>query len=488
MSRNALARMARSTLALLVFTHVGSTLAEGAPLLPSTSDPRYRAVGLISMADGRSCTASIVAGSAQPDDARPALLLTSGHCVFTGKAAANQAMLDREPPEGWSFTPAYFRDSTASHSPVRLDRMLHATTKGVDIAVFRLDTTYGELKARGILPLVTTALPMMDDLPVEIVHVPAYRIPEPERFLRHSSCQASGPLRLFEEEWFWTHEARMNCTGAAGGSSGAPVIRQGTSEVIGVLGTLVDDRFEPCGFDSPCELPGRRSVSSDGASYHSLITPLAHAFRADGGWDPAGLDAGDGVALERTVPMQTKSRVEEEGESMPARWGVIVADDTRWIRYKHGDAATIDCAAPDGYSEPIHAREQPLNRLPVEAADGVYAMCVIGQLDIDNDWQRPEHASVLLRVIDDTPPTDVPSILVLRENGDAWIVEGGLPYLSMPLFKGGKPESTDCNDTNGYKSHGSRILQISKAKAPLRMCVKSTDQAGNPSPAGWKDF
>jgi hypothetical protein len=178
----------------------------------------------------------------------------------------------------------------------------------------------------------------------------------------------------------------------------------------------------------------------------------------------------------------------EDGVSGPARWGVLVGDDTRWIRYKHGDAATVDCADSQGYGEPVLARELPMNRLPLPAAEGVYAMCVIGQLGIDNDWQSPAHASVMLRVIDDTPPTVVPEPEIVEDLDAAWIVRIDSPYVSPPIVKVGRLATTDCADPAGYRTIDTTVLSLPKAKAPLRICAKGSDEAGNLSPTGSKDL
>lgn len=489
------ARLSRWSLLFVSLGFAAGAVAGEANLLTSASDPRYRAVGQLAWdiasdmeTATATCTASVVAGSATPDPGHAALVLTSGHCVLGQDAVPNQVVVEGVVPAHMRFTPAFFQDAQAVHLPVRVADVPYATTKGMDVAVLRLDVTYGDLKALGIVPLVPASPAIVGGLPVELAHVPARDVPVPERFLRLSSCNAREPTRLFEGERFFLHESGTDCAGVSGGSSGAPVLRRGSSELIGILGTMVDPRFDGCGFDRPCELAGRQSRSRAGASYHSLVGSLRAAFRTDGSWDPKELDRGDGVRLERTVGQYTRSQVMEEGEPEPARWGVIVADDTRWIRYKQGDAATVDCADIHGYSEPFIARELPMNRLPVPAEEGVYAMCVIGQMGIDNDWQAPEHASVLLRVIDDTPPAAVPEFEILEDTDAAWVVGIDSPYVSAPMVKVGRLATTDCADPARYRAIDTTVLSLPKAKAPLRVCAKGSDEAGNVSPVGSRDF
>ncbi|MET4677271.1 MULTISPECIES: trypsin-like serine peptidase [unclassified Luteibacter] len=488
MTRKVTTRLSRLSMILLSLGFASGVAAAETPLLSSASDARFRAVGLIDAPDGGTCTGAIVAGSASPYGSRPALLLTAGHCVLGRELVPNQVLVDEAAPSGYRFTPAYFQDAQAVHRPVGVERILYATTKGMDIAVLRLSVSYGELAAIGITPLVPSAPGIIGTLPVDLPQIPANDVPLDERFLRLSTCEASEPVRLFEGERFFLRESATDCAGVAGGSSGSPVLRRGTSQIVGVLGTMVDPRFDGCGFDRPCELTGRQPFSRAGASYLSLVAPLRNALLASGDWNPQWLDSGNGVALQRTIGQYTRSQVVEEGEVTPARWGIVVSDDTRWIRYKHGDAATTDCASLDGYSAPALAREQPMDRLPVGPAEGVYAMCVLGQLDIDNDWQSPERASVMLRVIDDTAPTATPRPAVHNESDAAWIVKIHSPYVSPPIVKVGRLHATDCNDEGNYRELTSLFLSLPKSKGPLRVCAKGSDEAGNVSPVGTLDL
>lgn len=488
MIRNVDARLSRWSLALISLGYGMAAIAGEASLLPSSSDARYHAVGKLVAA--RHCTAALVAGSDTPDADRPALLLTSAHCVLDDafKDGAREVIVDSEAGEGWSFTPAYFQDSQADHRPIDVRRVRYATMKGVDMAVVELGATYGDFTAAGIQPLVVASPHIIGDLPIELVHIPQTGVVTEDQFLRLSTCQAGEPVRLFEGPRFLTQESRTDCAGVSGGSSGSPALREGSSEVMGVMGTMVDPRFDGCGEDRPCELTGREPVSHTGASYLSLAAPFMAAFRADGSWDGAALDPGDGVKLGRRVPQFTRSQIEEEGSPIPAPWGVIVDDRTRWVRYKQGDAATIDCASAEGYSAPVYAAERPWENQPLDQGEGAYALCVLGQKGIDNDWQAPEHASVTLRVIDDTPPTAAPEVAIREDTEDSWTVELVAGYVPPYLVKVGKIADTDCGDEQKYRSMDTPFIRLPKAKAPFRICVKAKDQAGNVSPAGFRDF
>lgn len=501
------ARLSRGSLLLLSAGFAVGAAASEAPLLTSADGGAFRAAGKLQAASH--CTASVVAGSAEPDASRPALVLTAAHCVipeaFTEKSPG--ILHDVPAAAGWAFTPAYFHDTASSHREIPVDRVLYATLKGSDLAVLQLKATYGDLRAAGVLPWVLAGPDIRQSLPVELAHIPVDGVPSPGQYLRLSRCEASEPLRLFESARFFSSASRVDCAGVAGGSSGGPVLRAGLPQVVGVMSTATDPRFEGCGYNRPCELPGRMPLPREGASYITPVAPLMSALRADGSWDPNALDKGDGVALGRTTPQYTRSvidveiEVEVEGAAPgsddkrieivqePARWGVVVTSGERWIRYKQGDAAVIDCADEAGYSEPLLAREQPLDRLALPAGDGAYLMCVIGEKGIDNDWQRPEHASTMLRIIDDTAPTKLPSVHIVEQDPQKWTLElrGYDPATVFDVAR--RPFGNgDCVSTQGYRSIPSSFLVMSKAKAPLRLCVKARDEAGNLSPPGFIDL
>lgn len=466
-----------------------SRAADGASLLPSFSAAKYRAVGKLQAAS--SCTATLVAGSVAPSSTAAALLLTAGHCVGDG-FDANEVWIDQAAREGWRFTPAYFSDNQAEHRDVAVDRVLFATMKGVDVAVLRLKATYGELAAMGVRPLSPLTRAQSEGLPVELVHVPVNGVADDERFLRLSRCVAGGKASIFEgnRPWYWPRASMTRCAGVAGGSSGAPVLLSGTDGVLGVMGTQVDPSLMGCGLNRPCEATNGPAFSREGANYFHPLDAVVNALRPDGGWDDSQLDKGDGVAVERSVHWTTRSQVSEGERTVPARWGLRIADGTRWIRYKAGAAATLDCDAPDGYGPEMDVVAQPLDELAVSSLEGVYAMCVVGRRDAGSTWQRAEHATRILRQIDDTPPTTGPMIVTYGEVGDAWLVYGkNRSYETVSLqIKYGPRDATDCGSAEGYFVPRSFWETLPVAGGPWRFCARGWDDAGNASPVTERVF
>jgi hypothetical protein len=487
MTRIVMARWSRLSIALLPLAYTASAFSGTADLLQPSDDERFRAVG--SLNAFAPCTAALIASSVNPEPQRPALLLTAAHCVIPQayEEAAPAVVRDSAAPAGWQFTPAYFQGAAGSQQPITVSRIVYATMKGADLAVVELDTTYGDLRSAGIAPVVLADADLSGPVGVDVAHIPRDGVSESEQFLRLSRCTATAPVRLFESARYLGGQLRTDCAGVAGGSSGAPVFRSGTREVVGVMITAVDPRLEGCGFNRPCELAARQPVSRAGASYASPIAPLAGALRANGEWVAAGLDKGDGVRLGRSEPQYTRSTVMEEGEVVPARWGVVVADHTRWIRFKYGEAASTDCARSDDYSEPVLAREAGLDRTPLPPGDGAYLMCVIGQLGIDNDWQSPRHASTLLRIIDDTPPANPPMLAITDETDTHWSLEirgfSQADFLARRVAPGAR-----CDEGDGYRPLPSPFVSLPKARSPMRFCVRARDEAGNLSPPGLIDL
>lgn len=476
---------------LCSFATSASTLSSvgDASLLPSLTSAKYRAVGKLQAAS--SCTATLVAGSVAPSSGAAALVLTAGHCVG-GDFDANEVRVDQAARDGWRFTPAYFRDNQAEHRDIAVDRVLYATMKGVDVAVLRLKTTYGELAAMGVRPLTLVVRAQSEGLPVELVHVPVSGIADDDRFLRLSRCVAGGRTPIFEgnRPWYWPTASMTRCAGVAGGSSGAPVLLSGTAGVLGVMGTKVDPSLMGCGLNRPCEAANGPAFSREGANYFHPLTVIANALRADGGWDIGSLDKGGGVAIDRSVHWTTTSQASDGGRATPARWGLRIADGTRWIRYKTGPAATLDCDTADGYGPAMDAAAQPLDGLAVPSPEGVYAMCVLGRRDAGSAWQHPTHATRILRQIDDTAPTNGPMIVQYGETSDSWLVYGkNRSYETTSLeIKYGPRDTTDCGSAEGYFPPRSFWETLPVAEGPWRFCARGWDDAGNASPASERVF
>ncbi|MGV7961886.1 trypsin [Photorhabdus tasmaniensis] len=467
--------------------HLQYNTSNEAPLLKST-DPgaeRFKHVG--KLRTNGLCTATLIAGSEKPDANQQALILSAGHCL-DDTLDTNKVIIDQPAGPGWTFTPNYFIDLIDKHQPVDIDKVLYATMKGGDLAVFRLKATYGELAKRGILPVTLQKELKPSGQAIELAHIPVNGVESDKRYLRYSDCHILGetPL-LYEHVWNWTPSVSVDCAGVSGGTSGSPVILKNQSKIIGVLNTTVTPGYSGCGLGRPCELVDDKGYSREGTSYYMPVNKIAHAFTHDGKLDLNKLDDGKGITISASGSLITQSTVNGNAATWNLRLGENGFDK---IRYKKGLASNTDCSNPKGYSKPFSVTEQPLDKLLTPSKEGIYTMCVIGRHTENKRWQDTSNASVKLREIDNTPPSIKPAIRLVFEADDRWVVN--------PIFnqweivdlriKSGPLESTKCDDDTGYSIYRRIPISLMKKDSPVRFCVYGLDQAGNKGPINYLDF
>jgi hypothetical protein len=471
----------------------GKGTHDEAPLLDST-DPRARrffATGQLRIGNGR-CTATLISGANPPSSAR-ALILTAGHCVKVMQD--NEIIVHGEAdPATWSFQAAYFHDNHVVPAYPVL-RVLYATMKNEDIAVLELSTTYSEFMSRGITPLKLESHAGAPGA-IEIAHIPVNGVPNDQQFMRYSRCNAEDRQRIFESfgvgssPWFWKQASPGDCAGVAGGTSGSPVVLDGTSKVIGIMNTMADPGFTGCGRGRPCELHGVSYPpdSRKGISYFIPVDIIKNALNDDSTLDVSKLDQGNGVELTRADNSLWISKSQAHDGSNA--WNLLIGNDFKSIRYKAGYASTVDCTDEGGYSPEVPAAGQPLRNLSASQAQdpqGIYIMCVVGRR-ANGTWQRFEDATIKLREIDDTPPPP-PSLDVL-DHGTSWSVRidvAGNENVEARM-KFGPTNSTDCRSDEGYRFYLGTPIDLQKSQAPWRFCAIGADVAGNPSAPREQDF
>jgi hypothetical protein len=251
----------------------GSNKSE-APLLNS-NDPvatRFKAVGGVAVNfpgvfGAHTGTGTVVAGSSHPDPNSPALLLTAGHVVLgpDGRGAVCNV------PVSGSFIPANFKNTSGTHKAISFDRALYASIDGQDAAVVRLNTTYGELKKKGVAPMRLRVVPNFQGMPIETAHVPTDDIPPSERYMRYSKGAAQESKAVLEGEWRWPNMAPTNLSGIHGGSSGAPITPKGGNAVIGILTTGAERGGRDCDVNRPCEVDHNGRRVQEGVVYYTPV-------------------------------------------------------------------------------------------------------------------------------------------------------------------------------------------------------------------------
>lgn len=373
-----------------------------APLLSahdSTSE-RFFSVGRMrsTIGIGWSCTATLVAGSDEPDPQKPALILTAGHCA-AGATGDNEVVMNRPMSEGWLFTPSYFHDNKDQHVAIPITTILYSTMKSTDLGVLQLGETYGQVLARGFKPMRLRALEGANP-DIDIAHIPQGLFPD--HYLRYSECSSRQPAAKYETvrkdrprpdtPWFFPSASPNACIGMYGGSSGAPIFARGERQIIGVHSS--GQRQPDCSGGTTCEIEAGQPVDKLGTSYFESIDRLVDAFKADGSFDPSQLDPGTGILVSR----QGAGDVHDDLAS-PVRWGMLIDESYESIRYKFGFADETRCEQPKGYGEAEPVLKQPLMDLAAPSVPGIYALCAVGKRPGSAGWQPWSQATIkLLRV------------------------------------------------------------------------------------------
>ncbi|PHM49502.1 trypsin-like serine peptidase [Xenorhabdus miraniensis] len=465
----------------------------GAPLMKST-DPgaeKYRTVGKFN--GNAHCTATLIAGENAPDKNTLALILTAGHCVDSN-VGTNDVIADQPAPDYWGYTPDYFIDKKDNLSLVKVNRILYSTMKNEDIAVLELKATYGELAQKGYHPMKLKKNLEMKQQPIVLTHIPVNNVDYNYAYLRKSECNITGKSpELYEggSPWFWSPVFSVNCAGVVGGSSGSPVFEKGQTNVIGVLNTTTEPGMTGCGGNRPCIIENNKGVPQEGISYFIPVDSIANALTKDSKLDLSKLQNGSGNVLEKTnfwSPWISQSVDPTSGEK--AKWDVVIKENAnvKNIRYKTGLISEVNCADEAGYGAPALASQNPLQNLLLPEKDGIYKLCVINQNN-DGQWQKTKDASIMLREIDNTPPSIKPTLHVNDYGNGTWTVTAEpRPYELGSIFvKYGPKATTHCDDKADY-SFFWRPVNLDKSKAPWRVCAYGEDTARNAGPINVLDF
>lgn len=200
-------------------------------------------------ADLGTCVGSVVSTPvSRPQD--PALLLTNGHCVQGRRPAPGTALVDqpadREVPiadrQGYPRT------------TVRAKRLVYATMTGTDIALYRLDKTYAQLKAEGAKVFRLTSTPVRAGDPLTMAYTGGRLNCTAEAVvthLREGGYQQDDSIRYATSE---------DCTPWHGTSGSALLAPDGTT-VVGIHNTH-NDAGEQCTDNNPCEVDSDGTVAS----------------------------------------------------------------------------------------------------------------------------------------------------------------------------------------------------------------------------------
>lgn len=208
------------------------------------------------------CSASVVrTDHTRLDD--PALLLTNGHCV-PERPAPGQTLKDvaMKLPVTIGDRQGYLQ------AKAETNRLVSATMSGTDTAIFQLDQTYAQLKAKGVKIFKLAGRPAKPGERVDIISSG-----NGNRF----SCRIEAVVPHLREEGYTQDNAYRydpECTPSHGGS-GSPIVLKDGVTVVGVHSTG-NDSGEQCTANNPCEVAADGTVTvHQGARYGQQVKHLA---------------------------------------------------------------------------------------------------------------------------------------------------------------------------------------------------------------------
>lgn len=187
-----------------------------------------------------------------------ALILTNGHCFEGGMPAAGQFIY--HVPSSRSFN--LLKQNMDQAGTVTATDVVYATMTTTDVTIYKLDTTYAQIKAQmGVTPLTLASKHPSENDKIAVLSGYWHRGYECgiEKFVNE----------LHEAEWVMNDSMRYSRPGCEtiGGTSGSPVVLSGTRTVIGINNTG-NDNGEKCTMDNPCEIDEKGNVFfQQGLSY-----------------------------------------------------------------------------------------------------------------------------------------------------------------------------------------------------------------------------
>ncbi|MER6148613.1 trypsin-like serine peptidase [Streptomyces hirsutus] len=246
---------------------VDGVAGTAADALSGLTGPKAAAVNFAGTVSLSNCSGSVVRLPHSADD-DPALVLTNGHCLESGFPAAGEVLVDRASSRSFGLlNPAGSRVAT-----LRANRLVYATMTDTDAAVYRLGTTYAQIRsAYGIDALTLSATRPAAGTAISVVSGYWKRI---------YTCSVDGfAHRLKEGNWTWKDSVRYTpACDTIGGTSGSPVVDDATGKVVAVNNTGNEDGAR-CTVNNPCEVDANGVVTvRQGINYAQQTYPFTACF------------------------------------------------------------------------------------------------------------------------------------------------------------------------------------------------------------------
>jgi hypothetical protein len=261
--------------------------AQAVQTVTPAATPQLTAVTLASTIKLNNCSASLVRYPTSKDTDR-AMMLTNGHCYEGGFLSAGQVIVNKSS----SRTGTLLNSSGGSLATVRADEILYATMTGTDVTLYRLTSTFAQLKSSS----GTTALTLSASHPVD-----GHAISIPSSYWKTVySCAIHGFVStLRESTWTWHDSIRYLYPASScqtiGGTSGSPIIDNSTGQQVGINNTS-NENGESCTLNNPCE------VNADG----STTVVQGQNYGQETYWFNTCLTSTNAISLTKTGCLLTK--------------------------------------------------------------------------------------------------------------------------------------------------------------------------------------
>ncbi|POX49986.1 serine protease [Streptomyces sp. Ru72] len=203
-------------------------------------------------------------------DSDPALVLTNGHCLETGFPEPGEVITGQSSSRSFGLLNA----SGSRIATLRANQVVYSTMTDTDVTIYRLTTTYAQIKSSyGISPLTVADTHPVAGTAIKVVSGYWKRI---------YSCNIDGFVyRLKEGGWTWKDSVRYtSACNTIGGTSGSPVIDNATGKVVAVNNTGNEDG-ERCTENNPCEVDASGNVTvRQGINYAEETYQIPACFGA----------------------------------------------------------------------------------------------------------------------------------------------------------------------------------------------------------------
>ncbi|CAM3421137.1 trypsin [Pseudomonas floridensis] len=473
-------------LATLLPFYTFATAAEQPALTPSQvllnadgSNDHWNGIGRIKSKTGSQCTATLLdtRSPESPPDA-PAYVLTSGHCIDkqVGTIITDRAV------EG-SMTFNFFTDSTPrSH---QLKRINWSSMQGVDLAIVELQPSLESLIAKGIRPIrIASEVPEPGR---EILWVGA-PLHKDTGHLRMAACVHQTSGEILEQPWVWRNTVANQCRDVDTGASGSPMLIRDSAELYAVLNFTNQSSAPSTPANQRDELaPGFPSLPAD-SNFGNPVTLLNRCF-VKGILSTAPEQCSlfptfsvDFETLGKQPAQYARVRLDTQGNVVYPGWELRFLIDTPFYRYKKVTSAQ-QCENPVDYSPAIAAQDAAIND-PVDTRIGINWLCIVG---VTSEDERPaiglmRNALTLAMELQPAGPTPAPVVKVQKTRFGTYTVSWSHEPALIDYYtvKTGPPQSTDCNDPEGFKGRFSNLV-VRPQSLPLKICTYAHDVNDQPS-------